>query len=242
MKKQRGDGLQITVGVCDDNSLVCESICKKILEVRPNYQIDTYLRGEEILSSKKEYNIIFLDIEMPGKDGMCIAKELRQRNYTGHIIFLTSHTDFMPEAFKVKAFRFLIKPIQQQKLQEALIESEQEIKKEKRRIVVDYGKNVLIYDSDIVYIEAQRNRTLLHTEKEILETNETLKYWEQELSIDDFLKVHKSYLVSLRYIRIVDSDGIILYGTEEKIPVSRRNMVLVKKAFYAYIKDHVKVL
>ena len=148
----------------------------------------------------------------------------------------------MPEAFKVKAFRFLIKPIQQQKLQEALIESEQEIKKEKRRIVVDYGKNVLIYDSDIVYIEAQRNRTLLHTEKEILETNETLKYWEQELSIDDFLKVHKSYLVSLRYIRIVDSDGIVLYGTEEKIPVSRRNMVLVKKAFYAYIKDHVKVL
>lgn len=115
-------------------------------------------------------------------------------------------------------------------------------KKEKRRIVVDYGKNVLIYDSDIVYIEAQRNRTLLHTEKEILETNETLKYWEQELSIDDFLKVHKSYLVSLRYIRIVDSDGIILYGTEEKIPVSRRNMVLVKKAFYAYIKDHVKVM
>ena len=179
---------------------------------------------------------------MPGKDGMCIAKELRQRNYTGHIIFLTSHTDFMPEAFKVKAFRFLIKPIQQQKLQEALIESEREIKKEKRRIVVDYGKNVLIYDSDIVYIEAQRNRTLLHTEKEILETNETLKYWEQELSIDDFLKVHKSYLVSLRYIRIVDSDGIVLYGTEEKIPVSRRNMVLVKKAFYAYIKDHVKVL
>ena len=121
MKKQRGDGLQITVGVCDDNSLVCESICKKILEVRPNYQIDTYLRGEEILSSKKEYNIIFLDIEMPGMNGLELADEIRSRcGNTPDIAFVTAKENAVYDVFRYNALGFVRKSVLEKDFEEMM--------------------------------------------------------------------------------------------------------------------------
>ena len=143
--------------------------------------IDTYFTGDELLLTDTKYDMVFLDIEMPGRDGMCIAKELRAKKYTGHIIFLTSYTEFMPEAFKVKAFRFLDKPIKVENLQETLVEAEKEIYQDKKLIITDYGVERLVSISDILYIEVQKNKTFIYTMYEVLEANYTLKYWLREL-------------------------------------------------------------
>lgn len=234
--------MQLKVAICEDDAIICEDTQRRILELRPDYAIDTYHTGEEILLTDKVYDIVFLDIEMPGKDGMCIAKELRKKKYSGHIIFLTSHTEFMPEAFKVKAFRFLEKPIEMQELDETLVESEKEIFMDKKLIVTDNGSEILINISDILYIEAQKNRTIIYTLNEVLETNCTLKYWIQELGTVEFFRVHKSYIVSLRYIKMFDVDYVTLHGSGVKVPVSRRNVSLVKKAFFDYVKANAKYM
>ncbi len=234
--------MQLEVAICEDDILLCEDTQRRILELRPEYKIDIYHRGEEILLTKKKYDIIFLDIEMPGKDGMTIAKELRAAKYMGHIIFLTSHTEFMPDAFKVKAFRFLEKPVQVEDLEETLAESEKEIFVEKKVILVDYGAEVLVNLSDILYIEAKKNKTVIYTLNEVLETNYTLKYWIKELGSADFFQVHKSFVVSLRHIRNVETENVTLHGTDTRVPVSRRNSSAVKKAFFDYIKMHAKYI
>lgn len=234
--------MQLKVAICEDDTILCEHAKQRILEIRPDYLIDTYFTGDELLLTDARYDIVFLDIEMPGRDGMCIAKELRAKKYSGHIIFLTSHTEFMPEAFKVKAFRFLDKPIKVEDLEETLVESEKEIYQDKKLIIADYGVERLINVSDILYIEVQKNKTLIHTIYEVLETNYTLKYWVRELGTKDFFQVHKSYIVSLRNIKEFNVDCVRLRGTEVSVPVSRRNVSSVKKAFFDYVRANAKYI
>ncbi len=234
--------MQLKVAICEDDTILCKDAKQRILEIRPDYLIDTYFTGEELLLTNTRYDIMFLDIEMPGRDGMCIAKELRANKYSGHIIFLTSHTEFMPEAFKVKAFRFLNKPIKMEDLEETLVESEKEIYQDKKLIITDYGLERLINVSDILYIEVRKNKTLIHTIYDVLETNHTLKYWIQELGTKDFFQVHKSYIISLRNIKEFDVDCVRLYGTEVSVPVSRRNISKVKKNFFDYVRANAKYI
>lgn len=234
--------MQLKVAICEDDDILCKDAEQRILDIRPDYTIDTYSTGENLLLSDKEYDIVFLDIEMPGRDGMCIAKELRAKRYSGHIIFLTSHIEFMPEAFKVKAFRFLDKPIKLNDLEETLVESEKEIFLDKKLIVTDYGVERLINVSDILFIEVQKNKTLIHTHSESLETNYTLKYWVRELGTKDFFQVHKSYIVSLRHVKEFDADCVRLHGLEISVPVSRRNVSTVRKAFFDYVRANAKYI
>ena len=118
--------MKLKVAICEDDHVLGDDIKRRILEIKPDYEIDIYSIGESEIENIG-YDIVFLDIEMPGRDGLSIAKELREKQYGGHIVFLTSHTEFMPEAFKVKAFRFLTKPIKPNDLLETLSECEREI-------------------------------------------------------------------------------------------------------------------
>ena len=107
------------IAVCDDENIVIDDIIEKLQSRRNEYEIVRYNSGDELLTAALDFNILFLDIEMRGLSGMETAFKLREMNYDGIIIFLTSHTEFMPDAFKVKAFRFLNKPIDIEKFNEA---------------------------------------------------------------------------------------------------------------------------
>lgn len=234
--------MKLHIAICDDEPLILADTKGKIRNLRPDYMIDVYPCAEQLLASLQTYDMIFLDIELPGLDGISTAKELRKNKYTGHIVFLTSHTEFMPEAFKVKAFRFLKKPIPDLELKEALIESEKELLDDKKIIVTDYGSEIVINISEILYIEATKNKTKLHFRTQTIQTNNTLKYWIQELGTMNFFQVHKSYFVSLKYIQKIDDGKIILHYTNVELPISRRKMVAVRNAFFSYIKANAKYI
>ena len=98
----------------------------------------------------------------------------------------------------------------------------------------------MINVSDILYIMGKKNRTIICTINETLETNCTLKYWIQELGKKDFFQVHKSYIVSLRHIKEFDMDCVRLHGSKMSVPVSRRNVSSIKKAFFEYVRTNAK--
>ncbi len=227
--------MKLHVAICEDEPIFCEELKAKILELRPECVVSTYYRGDSLLHTKNPFEVVFMDIAMPGKDGMCTARELRERNYTGNIVFLSCHTDFMPDAFKVNAFRFLEKPIQTKVLAEVMRDLESEALKKRHIILKDYGSSILIGLSDICYIESQKNKTIVHTTQENIETTHTLRYWVSKLENQGFLQVHKSYIVSLERIQKIDDEYIHLRGFKAKIPISRRNLCQVKKAFFKYV-------
>lgn len=228
--------MKLQIAICDDEKIILENIRERLLQYKPEYAIDLYQSGKKLLEAKKEYDLIFLDIEMPEMDGMKVAVELRNKKYDGHLVFLTSHTEFMPDAFKVKAFRFLKKPISDTDFTEMLEESEKEIIDNKRIVIHTSVGEKMLNIKDIICLETVRNYTYVFTKSGEIETRKSLQEWLNILGNEHFCHVHKSYVISLRYIEKIDDEGIAMKYMDMRIPIARRKTSEVKKIFFEYVR------
>ena len=232
--------MRLNVAICDDEEIICNEIKRRLLEIRSEYDITIYSSGRELVKSKRVYDIIFLDIEMPEVNGINTAKILRRNKNDEYIIFLTSHVELMPEVFKVKAFRFLKKPIELDKFREAVAVAEEEILSNEKIAVSIKGELKLIGLKDIVYLEAFGDGTYIYTNEEVNESNKTLKYWSEKLGTEQFFQTHKSYIVALRHIAKIDSTKVEMKFKckEKEVPVSRRKRAQLKEAVFEYIRGN----
>lgn len=230
--------MNLKVAICDDEKVMADRIREQLIQYKPEYTVDLYLSGEDLLKSKEEYDLFFLDIEMPGMSGMDVATELRNREYEGNLVFLTSHTEYMADAFKVKAFRFLQKPIVDAAFEEAVDEAEKEIMNYKKILVHTTEGTKLLSIKDIIYFETVRNYTYIHIKQGEIETRKTLREWMELIGNEHFYQAHKSYVVALRYIETIASDGITMKYANGKIPISRRKIKEMKDIFFTYVKKY----
>lgn len=232
------------IAVCDDEQIFIDDVVAKLKEQSEQYEISEYTSGEELLDSSLDFNIIFLDIEMTGINGINTAFSLRERKYDGMIIFLTSHTEFMPNAFKVKAFRFLDKPLDNEKFNEAFSEAKKEILNMEHILLSDRsGKKIYLKLTDIVYLEAYGDGTYIYGKTgSVYDTDKPLKYWKEQIGFEHFYQIHKSYIVSYLYVStILKSDQVVMKVVERPLDISRRNVVPFKNGFFDYIKKYAKV-
>ena len=233
------------IAVCDDEQIFIDDVVAKLKEQSEQCEISEYTSGEELLDSSLDFNIIFLDIEMTGINGINTAFSLRERKYDGMIIFLTSHTEFMPDAFKVKAFRFLDKPLDNENFNEAFSEAKKEILNTEHILLSDRsGKKVYLKLIDIVYLEAYGDGTYIYGNTgNVYDTDKPLKYWKEQIGSEHFYQIHKSFIVSYLYVStILKSDQVIMKGIEQPLDISRRNVVPFKNGFFDYIKKYAKVM
>lgn len=230
--------MKFNVAICDDEKIAIYDIYRHLAKLRPNYKIDVYNNGEDLARANKDYDLIFLDIEMPGMDGLKLADNLRLAGKDSHIVFLTSHTEFMPEAFKVKAFRFLIKPIIDEDFFEAIIQFEKEILYNEIIILSKNGREIPIKVVDIICVEAFGDGCYIYIKDRIFESGKSLKYLEALLPKEHFFRVHKSYLVSLRHVKSMGRTEVEMNYMKNIVPVSRRKTSAFKTAFLEYIKTY----
>lgn len=233
------------IAVCDDEQIFIDDVVAKLKEQSEQCEISEYTSGEELLDSLLDFNIIFLDIEMMGINGINTAFSLREQKYDGMIIFLTSHTEFMPDAFKVKAFRFLDKPLDNEKFIEAFSEAKKEILNMEHILLSDRsGKKVYLKLTDIVYLEAYGDGTYIYGKTgSVYDTDRPLKYWKEQIGSEHFYQIHKSYIVSYLYVStILKSDQVVMKVVERPLDISRRNVVPFKNGFFDYIKKYAKVM
>ena len=234
--------MRLKIAVCDDEINLAQIVKQKILKFRENEEIDLFTSGEELLSSSLDYNIIFLDIEMPKQDGMQVAKSLLERGYEGQIVFLTSHSEFIQEAFKVKAYRYLFKPINDNQMREVLTSAEAELAETRVMITVNKDRVESVRVKDIIYLEAARNKTFLVLKNGETECNRPMKEIFEMLGSSEFIQIHKSYVVSLRYIKKIGQKNLQLEGVIPELPLSRRKKAEVEEKYLQYVKKHAVCL
>lgn len=234
--------MKLNVAICDDEKIISKMIYSKLIDLRSEYSVDIYESGRCLLDSEKIYDLIFLDIEMPGIDGMKTAEQLRANSSGEFIIFLSNHTEFMPDAFKVKAFRFLSKPINDKDFIEAVLQAEKEILINEKISFSEKGCTMLIKINDIVCVEAFGDGTFIHTVNEVIESTKSLKYWINQLGNEHFYQVHKSYLVSFRHIKSIGTTQAKMHYMKELVPISRRKYTCFKKTFINYVKKNAKYI
>lgn len=233
------------IAVCDDEQIFIDNVIDNLKNQSEQCEISKYISGEELLKSSLDFNIIFLDIEMTGIDGINTALSLRELKYDGIIIFLTSHTEFMPDAFKVKAFRFLDKPIDKEKFIEAFSAAKKEILNTEHVLLSDRnGKIVYLKLTDIVYLEAYGDGTYIYSKnKNVYDTDKSLKFWKENIGTEHFYQIHKSFIVSYVYVSDILKEGQVnMKVYNEKLPISRRNVVSFRKGFFDYIKKYARVM
>lgn len=233
------------IAVCDDEQIFVDDVVKKLKEQSEQCEISEYISGEELLNSPLEFDIIFLDIEMTGINGINAAFTLRERGFDGMIIFLTSHTEFMPDAFKVKAFRFLDKPLDSEKFREAFSEAKKEIMNTEHILLSDRsGKTVYLKLTNIVYLEAYGDGTYIYGKTgKVYDTDKPLRYWKEQIGSEHFYQIHKSFIVSYLYVSDISKDGqVAMKGFKQPLDISRRNVVPFRNGFFDYIRKYARIM
>lgn len=228
------------IAICDDQDIFLLKL-KQYLE---NYYksmdviIDTFKSGEEFLKKyNSKYEVIFLDIEMGKLNGIETAKKLRGSNKDVIIIFLTSHIEFATDGYEVNAFRFLVKPVDENKLKIALQDIEKEISNNKKILIKDKDNEILLKYKDIVYIEAQNINVSICTMNDKFVIRKTIKEFESELRSNMFFKCHRSYIINLGFVKSYDSK-VITMENNEMISLSRNKVTEFKKNMMNYIRDY----
>ena len=227
--------------ICDDEKIITQHVKDKLEQLLQeieiiNYQIDIYYNGRELIKSKKSYNLLLLDIEMPEMDGFSVAKEINQLTKRPLIIFLTSHRKFMSKGYHVKAFRYLVKPVQDDELQEAVLSAIKEITTFQGVIVKrDDRSKEIINVNEIMYIEALGEGCSLHMGNYSFIKKEPLKYWKKTLPKDLFIQTHKSYLVNLKYMKKIGHNTLTV-SCDHEIPIAARRKTAVSDAAHAFAR------
>jgi two-component system response regulator LytT len=190
---------------------------------------------------EKGADAMFLDISMPGANGLQLAEALNRLKYPPAIVFVTAYSEHAAKAFDVNAVDYLVKPVETDRLQQALAKVRHHVAtfskdQQVERIPVEKsGKKLLVPTDKIHYIMAKDDYSYLHTETDRYLSTVSLAQLEARLEPYGFFRVHRRYLVNLACIEEVApiTGGTLLLtlvGEEEAIPVSRRRVASLKKA------------
>ncbi len=229
--------VSLRIAVCDDEGHIHDKIAELLDVYAENKRITYHLyhiySGRELLEFKEEIDILLLDIDMPGMDGIAAAQELNGRGIEYKIIMLTSKVERFKDAFKIGAFRFVTKPVSENELFEALDEVRERMvgieKVQVWKVQVAYE----IIQRDILYIAAEKNVTRIYTGHMDYRSEQSLKMWSEQLDERLFFQCDRSSIVNLEKIARIEKEVAILV-TGEKVPVSRRRRKDLLQAFIEY--------
>lgn len=225
------------IAICENERLFSEdgkNKCREYMEERSiSGEIYEFSSGEDFLAFEGEFDILLLDIEMSEVSGIQVKKELESRRSSTAIIFLTSHTEYMSDAFGKQVFKFLNKPLEKEELFEALDRIIKEIFND-FVIELENEKIPFLRGKSILYIKAEDKYTVVQTMEDQFLVRKTMKEWETRLKGYDFFRAHKSFIVNMAYIKKIGVDLILEDGTN--INLGRKNEKIFREKYHTYLR------
>jgi len=236
--------MEIKFAICDDELELAQYVRTLVTKWADKNNIgvtiDMFESAEHFKTAQFEniqFDILLLDVQMSGQNGVDLAKEIRESDTKLSIIFITGFTDYMSEGYDVSALHYLIKPVKQNKLFETLDRAAEKLEKSKRIdiLLIDAdGVNFKIPLDEIIYIEAFGHSVTIHTTDGKYDVQQNIGQIENELD-NNFFRCHRSYIAGLKYIRKISKTEILL-DTGNTIPLSRRIYNAANQAFINYYK------
>jgi len=234
---------KISLFIVDDESLARERL-KRLLFQEPGYELVGEAENGELALpgiARTKPDIVILDIRMPGKDGLDVADDLSQLATPPAIIFCTAYDEYAIHAFKFNAIAYLLKPVRQEELIQALKQATQlsqiqvkQLQKESPSVAFvahTWQGHERLEMNDILFFQADHKYvTVHHTQGETL-TDQTLKELETEYKTS-LIRAHRNTLVNRKYVKALNRDNEAHYYIElsdgNRVPVSRRHVSTIK--------------
>ena len=229
------------IAVCDDDRAARERMISLIKEQTDTAELTAFPNGEELLKSKENFDIYFLDMEMGQVSGMDAARQIRRRQEEkgspkSIIIFVTGYDKYMNDAFDVSAFHYLLKPVNEEKLRtvfdRALKELSAAEESAKRYILIkNSGVQQKVYLNDICYIESANKKVIIHTAAGVLETYGKMEDLEQ-MAGNAFYRCHRCYLVNMGKIASYSASAIQVTNGD--------TLILAQKKYAEFVRRYMK--
>ena len=206
------------IAICDDEKNVQELLRSKIVKQYPDADIIFFSSGEELLLSAQHIDILFLDIQMTGKNGMETARELRKKDKNVILIFVTAIEEYVFQAFDVGAFHYILKPIDDTKFADVLCRAVDEWRSQDMNVkepesnymmINRGGVHIKVIFDEIVYAEVFNRKVVIHKLNDVIEYYGKISDLEK-LAEDSFFRPHRAYLINFKYVEKYDATTIYL--------------------------------
>lgn len=229
------------IGICDDEKNIRDLIGDKVRKQFPKAEVVFYVSGDELLLLDEPIDILFLDIQMSGRNGMETAKELRKKDKNTIIIFVTALEEYVFQAFDVDAFHYIVKPIDDEKFTDVLGRAVDELitkemytqgPEEKYLMINNGGVHIKVRIDDIVYAEVFNRKVVIH------KLDETIEYYGkmsdlEALAGDSFFRPHRAYLINFKYVEKYDASTIYL---------EKGTALMAKQNYPVFVKKYMKYI
>ncbi|MCI7814360.1 MAG: LytTR family DNA-binding domain-containing protein [Lachnospiraceae bacterium] len=226
------------IAICDDESRILP-IIKRALEKEFDrhgipVSISAFTSAEqfEVEHMNHPFSLLFLDIDMPGMDGISLGKKLRRNSDSPRIIFLSNRDELVFQALSVHPFCFIRKSHFQKELPQIVSDLILDDKLKNMHLLtvrtMDEIRSIPI--GQILYIECIRKDQYIHHSEGVCQVHYTLNYFEEQLKPYGFLKPHKGFLVNYQYIRNIGSREMLLISGES-VPISRLKASEIKQEY-----------
>lgn len=230
----KGDEEMLNIAICDDDLEFCGKLESILVEIEKQEKIkmsiDIYQSGEVLIKAieaeKTCYDMIFMDIEMEGMDGLETAKRIRKKDEIVVLIYVTGYESYAIEAYEVQPFRFIVKPIDREKIYKYFMKAYEKIMAGDFYFRYKFKKSYFrVLVNDIMYFESEKRVIKIH-----LQDGSVRRFYEKLNNIEnrmkqekvDFYRLHKSLLVNTRYIvrksydHVELANGTLLDISEDK--------------------------
>lgn len=230
----------IIVAICEDERYILEELRRKVEKYINRKSLDasikTFMSGEELLKAKKKFDIILLDLMLPGIDGLEVARQISCRS---RIIFVTSYREYAVEAFDANAVHYLVKPVMEERLFSALDRAVNQTEQMDNQALtlIKSGKTQVIFIRDILYCEVFNHQVRIHTVHGTYDYFGTLDMLETKLD-ERFFRCHRSFVVNMSCVAGQEK-GVAILTNGEKIFISRRKQTDFIQRLLNFLKNEV---
>ncbi len=230
----------IYIGICDDEYIHrqhVKELCERFFTEEPQeYKYIEFTSGEEVLQfSEHKLHLLFLDIEMEGISGIDVLHNIEESDFVWRVVFVTSHEEQVFNTFGVKTLGFMRKPA---KYDEFVKWVKVALKENKENIIYECDteqQKCYISLGNIFYLEAAGNYTYFYEKDKKYLVSGKLKVWQEKMERTSMVRIHKSYLINMLYVKKWETDKVVLVNGVD-IPLGRQYKKQAKEIYFEFVR------
>lgn len=229
--------------ICDDDALMTEKLYKYINDFfEDNHlkcpEIACFSNGEDLLSDSGKKDILFLDIKMPGINGIFVGNELKKENDKIIIFVVTAYSEYLDDAMRFHVFRYMSKPLDKQRLFRNMKDAIDLYNSMTIKIPIETKQGVhTLSSSSIIAVEAQGRKVIIHTTLCDFESVHNMQYWQELLPHNRFFQTHRSFIINFEHVTDFDHTLIHLANNQFNAYLTRRKYSVFKEAYLLYLES-----
>ena len=231
------------IAICDDDPMIIKELQKDLEQYFRKHHlscppISQFTSGEALLNNKEEKDIVFLDVEMPGLNGIYVGNTLRER-YPNILIFIvTSFMEYLDDAMRFHVFRYLSKPLDLSRFFRNMKDALVYFNAITVKIPIETKQMTYIFPaSQIIAVEAQGRKVIVHTTSQNFVSVQNMNYWAELLPKNCFFQTHRSFIVNFKHVTDFDHTTVHLTDQQLTAYLTRRKYSAFKNAYFLYLES-----